>query len=190
MALINSLCSMLRTTPFHRENYSRLILTVIGKFYQRCSDRFSHLVSVESGPTTADDDTNIALAAQWAQKAELGPCLTELFKLLSGNPSMAAKSQLCRQETHLENSLLGEGAVGKSDLVTSVRNVSALASLYHSVVGPTQCLLDQCTEMRCRHGLLRSLTRSKCPKKSKYCQHLRSTLNRLAQSLRPHPTCP
>lgn len=125
---------MLRTTPFHRENYSRLILTVIGKFYQRCSDRFSDLVAVKGDSEAADDGGHIALAAQWAQKPELGPCLTELLKLLSGDPTTAAKAQLCRQETHLENSLLGEGAVGKDDLIVSIRNLSALASLYHSVV--------------------------------------------------------
>ena len=146
MALINSLCSMLRTTPFHRENYSRLILTVIGKFYQRCSDRFSHLVSVEGEAARTNDDSGIALAAQWAQKPELSPCLIELFKLLSGDPSMAAKSQLCRQETHHENSLLGEGAVGKNDLIVSIRNVSALASLYHSVVS-TLCYVFVCTSL-------------------------------------------
>ncbi|KAI0639631.1 Sec8 exocyst complex component-specific domain-containing protein [Trametes polyzona] len=132
MALINSLCVMLRTTPFHRENYSRLILTVIGKFYQRCSDRFYDLVSVK-GDGQSDDDSGIALAAQWAQKPELGPCLSELLKSLSGDASPAIKQQVCRQETHLENSLLGEGAVGKHDLISSIRNVSALANLYHSV---------------------------------------------------------
>ncbi|CDO72995.1 hypothetical protein BN946_scf185007.g49 [Trametes cinnabarina] len=132
MALINSLCAMLRTTPFHRENYSRLILTVIGKFYQRCSDRFYDLVSVKSDGSS-DEDPRIALAAQWAQKAELGPCLSELLKTISSDATWAFKQQLCRQETHLENSLLGEGAVGKHDLIASIRNVSALASLYHSV---------------------------------------------------------
>ncbi|OSD03299.1 hypothetical protein PYCCODRAFT_1444640 [Trametes coccinea BRFM310] len=132
MALINSLCAMLRTTPFHRENYSRLILTVIGKFYQRCSDRFYDLVSVK-GDGSSDEEPRIALAAQWAQKAELGPCLSEMLKTLSGDATASLKQQMCRQETHLENSLLGEGAVGKHDLIASIRNVSALASLYHSV---------------------------------------------------------
>ncbi|KAI0673359.1 Sec8 exocyst complex component-specific domain-containing protein [Trametes maxima] len=134
MALINSLCVMLRTTPFHRENYSRLILTVIGKFYQRCSDRFYDLVAVKGEDGSLDDDSRIALAAQWAQKAELGPCLSELLKALSGDTAAATKQHLCRQETHLENSLLGEGAVSKHDLIASIRNVSALASLYHSVI--------------------------------------------------------
>ena len=40
MTLIHSLCVMLRTTPFHRENYSRLIVGVIVQYYQQCSARF------------------------------------------------------------------------------------------------------------------------------------------------------
>lgn len=40
MALIHSLCVMLQTTPFHRENYSRLIVGVIVQYYQQCSARF------------------------------------------------------------------------------------------------------------------------------------------------------
>lgn len=40
MALIHTLCTMLETTPFHRENYSRLIVGVIVQFYQQCSTRF------------------------------------------------------------------------------------------------------------------------------------------------------
>ena len=40
MKLIYSLCVMLQTTPFHRENYSRLIVGVIVQYYQQCSARF------------------------------------------------------------------------------------------------------------------------------------------------------
>jgi exocyst complex component 4 len=73
MALINSLCAMLRITPFHQENYSRLILSVIIQFYQRCSDRFHDLVSVQN-----ETDTRLTLSAQWAQRSEMSPCLSEL----------------------------------------------------------------------------------------------------------------
>jgi hypothetical protein len=31
---------MLRATPFHRDNYSHLIVSVIHQFYQRCHERF------------------------------------------------------------------------------------------------------------------------------------------------------
>ncbi|KAF9231597.1 Sec8 exocyst complex component-specific domain-containing protein [Melanogaster broomeanus] len=131
MALINSLCSMLRTTPFHRENYSRLIVGVIIQFYQRCSDRFQVLVSrgeVEDTPSPP------IVAAQWAQKSELSPCLSELF--ITENPVI--KQQLCRQETHLEMAWLGQGSLNKSDLTASIRNISALCSLYRSVAWFTQ----------------------------------------------------
>jgi exocyst complex component 4 len=76
MALINSLCAMLRTTPFHRENYARLILTVIIQFYQRCSDRFQTLIT---SPASGDQDLRVALGAQWAQTPEMAVCLSDLY---------------------------------------------------------------------------------------------------------------
>ncbi|KAF8445773.1 Sec8 exocyst complex component-specific domain-containing protein [Boletus edulis BED1] len=130
MALINSLCAMLRTTPFHRENYSRLIVGVIIQFYQRCSHRFQALVSKDGteGPSSP------SLAAQWAQKSELSPCLSELF--LAEN--RVIKQQLCRQESHLEMGYLAECTVDKGDLNPATRNIAALCSLYRSVAWFTQ----------------------------------------------------
>lgn len=124
---------MLRTTPFHRENYSRLILTVIVQFYQRCSDKFQDLVSTKNHE---DDEAapRLSLAAQWTQRSELIPCLTELFSIIQYNDAADKRSQLCRQETHLEGSLLGERTVGKDELVRTTRNLSTLTTLYHSVV--------------------------------------------------------
>ncbi|KAJ7107607.1 exocyst complex component sec8 [Mycena crocata] len=123
MALINSLCAMLLKSPFHRENYSRLILGVVIQFYQRCSDRFQDLeASAEPQP---------ALAAQWAQRSELTPCLAEL--LTTTETDAAKQQQLARQETNLEMDFLGQNAIQHSDLVVSVRNLAALASLYRSV---------------------------------------------------------
>lgn len=40
MTLISSLSSMLRSTPFHRESYSHLIVSVVHQYFQRCRDRF------------------------------------------------------------------------------------------------------------------------------------------------------
>jgi len=65
MALINSICIMLKSTPVHRENYSRLILGVIIQFYQRCSHRFQDLVSLKHSGEP-EDTPRLALAAQWA----------------------------------------------------------------------------------------------------------------------------
>lgn len=67
---------MLQTTPVHHENYSRLILSVVIQFYQRCSDRYKDLVTLSLSSDIGEPQ--IALAAQWAQRSDLSPCLSEL----------------------------------------------------------------------------------------------------------------
>ncbi|EIW86882.1 exocyst complex component sec8 [Coniophora puteana RWD-64-598 SS2] len=129
MAMINSLCAMLRTMPIHRDSYSRLVMGVIIQFYQRCSDRFQDLVSIHS--VTFASAPPLALAAQWAQKAELNTCLTEL--LLGAAVDEVKAWQLCRQETHLEMTFLDGDTVRAEDLVPSTRNFAALCHLYYSV---------------------------------------------------------
>lgn len=68
---------MHKSTPFHRESYSRLILDVIIRFYQRCYDQFVELVAV-TGDGSKDTETHIAISARWAQKGEVTACLAAL----------------------------------------------------------------------------------------------------------------
>ncbi|KAG1749817.1 Sec8 exocyst complex component-specific domain-containing protein [Suillus paluster] len=136
MALINSLCAMLRTTPFHRENYSRLIVGVIIQFYQRCSDKFQDLVSSTTNIISDSSSLPLVLAAQWAQKSELNPCLAELFATPESNTVI--RRQLCRQETNLELNYLGQAQIAKYDLVSSTRNLAGLCGLYRSVAWFTE----------------------------------------------------
>ncbi|TFK36881.1 Sec8 exocyst complex component-specific domain-containing protein [Crucibulum laeve] len=130
MALINSLCVMLHSSPFHRENYTRLILGVIIQFYQRCSDRYQVLTSIHT--EGAGLGPSVALAAQWVQKPELQPCLSELSDSVRSS-DISKLPQLCRQETNIEVELLGRKTIHKNDLIMSLRNLSALGSLYRSV---------------------------------------------------------
>ncbi|CAL1695106.1 unnamed protein product [Somion occarium] len=132
MALINSLCAMLRKMPFHRENYSRLVLTVIVQFYQRCSDRFQDLVSLKD-PEDPEAAPRVALSAQWAQRSELVPILSELQKQINDGSSPAKLQHLSQQETNLEANLLGDRLLGREELIASTRDLGALASLHHSV---------------------------------------------------------
>ncbi|EKM84205.1 hypothetical protein AGABI1DRAFT_52016 [Agaricus bisporus var. burnettii JB137-S8] len=129
MALINSLSVMLRTTPFHRENYARLILGVVIQFYQRCSDQFQALTTVQS--TSPAGEQKVALGAIWAQKSEMTACLAEL--LSTPENDFLKQKQLCRQQTNIELELLGRRSIVREDLIASVRNLSALATLYRSV---------------------------------------------------------
>lgn len=91
---------MLRSTPFHRENYSHLIVGVIHQFYQRCNDRFKgqhSLIRSKSVLTmkTADlanrdqaEMTNtegrsgfLKTAAAWAEAPEVNECMAEIRKI-------------------------------------------------------------------------------------------------------------
>ncbi|KAL5535762.1 SEC8 [Sanghuangporus sanghuang] len=126
MALINSLCAMLRTTPFHRDNYSRLILSVIIQFYQRCSDRFQDVVSRNSLDLT---DTRLLVAARWAQQEELGDCISKVMDEEDGEDL----SNACNTETRIELGLMDKSDITKEDLLGSVHDLSFLSSLYHSI---------------------------------------------------------
>jgi len=127
MALINSLCSMLQTTPFHRERYTRLILSVIIQFYQRCSDCFRDLVAPDERSAVTEDQ--LALSFQWAQRPEVAACLSALYTATETKDV----TRLCRQEAHVELNFLADKSIKKGDLVRSVRNISSLGNLYHSL---------------------------------------------------------
>lgn len=77
---------MQQTTPFHRDNYSRLILGVVIQFYQRCSDRFRELVSTKDGASA--DEAHIAVAARWAQKLEVAACVSALYAIPVSAPGI------------------------------------------------------------------------------------------------------
>ena len=124
---------MLRTTPLHEENYSKLILTVIVQFYHRCNEKTQELVSNKA---SEDDRTTpqLALAAQWIQHNDLASCLSELVAVMQNGDNLDKTIDLCRQETAVELKLLAEQTVAKEELVKSTRNLATLTALYHSIV--------------------------------------------------------
>jgi exocyst complex component 4 len=80
VALINSMCAMMRVTPFHHENYSRLILGIIMQFYQRCSDRFQSLTTrTPTMPGVVADPSQFLTPAAWAQRSDLVKCFVSLL---------------------------------------------------------------------------------------------------------------
>ncbi|CAE7124304.1 unnamed protein product [Rhizoctonia solani] len=127
MALINSLCIMLQATPLHRENYARLILGVIIQFYQRCYERFLDLVS-----RSAFSGEISSIAATWAQRPEVAACLGELYS--TPLHELSQRRTLCKQETRVELTFLANAVVEKEDLLPHVRDLTALGSLYRSLL--------------------------------------------------------
>ncbi|TNY20452.1 hypothetical protein DMC30DRAFT_251425 [Rhodotorula diobovata] len=139
MLLISSLCSMLRATPFHRESYSQLIVSVIHQFYQRCFERFKDLTARDAPDATGSlggdaPSTTLGplkLAATWADMPELHACLSELRNVPS-NDAVKLREVL-EKETKLELSRKRKKSVREEDLLSPGKKVAALATLYSSL---------------------------------------------------------
>ncbi|GAA5911557.1 hypothetical protein JCM5296_007207 [Sporobolomyces johnsonii] len=140
MLLISSLCSMLRATPFHRENYSQLIVSVIHQFYQRCLERFKDLAARETHDTAsttngsngpAGQTAQLKTAAAWAETPELHACLAEL-RSASGTDPVKLRETLAK-ETKLELDKKRNGVVASEDLISPSKRLWALGTLYSSL---------------------------------------------------------
>ncbi|OWZ70298.1 hypothetical protein AYX14_04331 [Cryptococcus neoformans] len=139
MALIHSLCIMLQTTPFHRENYSRLIVGVIVQYYQQCSARFKDLVS---HPATFETDSErpMVLPAVWAQREDITKCLSEMRSVPSTD--RAGMVSVSHKEIKLEMELLRDRPVSEPNLIHSSRKLEALGNLSQSLRWFIDALLD------------------------------------------------
>lgn len=153
IVLIDSLYSMLRTTPFHRKSYSHLIIQTIVQYYQHCHEKFRDLVTSDMTTTSASTmghDRAMAslpsfvISATWAQAPMISTCLVEainhkceysrrkhLFDLENKlEVDMAAKSSPAAAATSNKS----KGTVALSDLTTSRKKLSALCTLQNSMV--------------------------------------------------------
>jgi len=132
MAVINSLCAMLKSTTFHRESYSRLILSVVIHFYQRFNTRFQDLVARNSIGVVPDvlPDAMLHISARWAQKPEVSACLSELYT--TPDTDTTRKQTVCQQETRIELSFLNNEEVTREHLIP-LRNLAELCRLHYSL---------------------------------------------------------
>ncbi|EJU00084.1 hypothetical protein DACRYDRAFT_117671 [Dacryopinax primogenitus] len=132
MAVINSLCAMLQSTNFHRENYSRLILSVVIHFYQRFNMRFQALVARNSIGLVPDvvPDAMLHISARWAQKPEVSACLSELYA--TPDTDTIKKQTVCQQETRIELSFLNNEEITRDHLIP-LRNLAELCRLHYSL---------------------------------------------------------
>ncbi|GAA5904682.1 exocyst subunit SEC8 [Sporobolomyces salmoneus] len=139
MLLISSLTSMLRATPFHRDNYSQLIVSVIHQFYQRCLERFKDLVSREThnsqspdgGASYSTQQPSLKTAAEWAGWNELYSLLSELQE--TPESESAKVRELLAKETKIELDRKRNGVIETEDLITPSKKLWALATLYSSL---------------------------------------------------------
>ncbi|KAK4052526.1 exocyst subunit [Microbotryomycetes sp. JL221] len=139
MLLISTLCSMLRATPFHRDSYSRLIVSVIHQFLERCTQRFKELVSQEQNDSDAVQQQQQArprppafkLSAAWAESADLNSCLQELREVPSQDKERL--QELLKNEADIGKEKLRNETVHVDDLISPNKKFTAMGTLYSSL---------------------------------------------------------
>lgn len=151
IVLIDSLYAMLRTTPFHRESYSLLIIQTVVQYYQRCYDRYRDLILLDTGASDQEaavgaSSNAIRLSALWAQRSEISNCLVEM---LDDSVTPKRRKQLMDLENTLElnlrktlrktnasneESTSKSGTVSLRDLTTSRKKLMALGNLHHTLL--------------------------------------------------------
>ena len=132
VGLTKSLSTMLRATPFHREDYARLIVSVINQFFGRCQERFRDLTSRDGGELADGGQPLAKMASLWAQRPTLVAVLAQLRASLDGNGTSVDAP--LREELRLEMDMLGERRIETGDLIGTNKRLVGLATLYSSIV--------------------------------------------------------
>ncbi|KAH9809428.1 hypothetical protein DFH28DRAFT_905383, partial [Melampsora americana] len=135
MRLIESLCDMLNSMPFHREKHGRLIVSIVVQYYQKCHERFKELVSREATETTAnigesDPHANLKLAADWAQRPELSRTLQGIHDSLTVETEL---KKMKKNQFQVEAKFLQDHEVSLVDLIRSPKKITALCNLHSSL---------------------------------------------------------
>ncbi|MBW0461217.1 hypothetical protein O181_000932 [Austropuccinia psidii MF-1] len=140
LALVERICEMLHSTPFHQEKHGALLVSLVVQYYQKCYGRFKEIVVRESSETTLTVDenaphANLKLAADWAQKPELFQCLQGLLShsTLDDHTLKKLSKKCCK----IEQQALKSRVLSSADLIQSSKKLTALAHLHSTM----KCLI-------------------------------------------------
>ncbi|CAG8500956.1 8518_t:CDS:10 [Ambispora leptoticha] len=137
MKLVESLCAMLRTMTFHKEEYSRMIISVLTQYYVKCFEQYQAIVSKGS---LSDEGTNERTgnaqktSAMWVQQDQLSEIFTQ-YPYLDENDIENRKKRklLCEKETQAEMKLKKNRVIRSGELIFDGKKLKALGYLYHSL---------------------------------------------------------
>ncbi|CAG8438987.1 8342_t:CDS:10 [Ambispora gerdemannii] len=137
MKLVESLCAMLRTMTFHKEEYSRMIISVLTQYYVKCFEQYQAVVSKGSlSDEGAHERTGNAqkTSAMWVQQDQLSEIFTQ-YPYLDENDTENRKKRklLCEKETQAELKLKKNRVIRSGELIFDGRKLKGLGHLYHSL---------------------------------------------------------
>ncbi|GBB95205.1 hypothetical protein RclHR1_00250003 [Rhizophagus clarus] len=135
MMIIESLCAMLHTMTSHKEEYSKMVISLLTRYYVRCFEQYQAIVSKNKGEADVKDDANNqGISAIWVQQDQLSEVLGQYPYLADDNArNRSRRKTLCVKETTVEMNFKKNREISTGQLITEYKKLTALATLYHSL---------------------------------------------------------
>ncbi|KAG9307493.1 hypothetical protein G9A89_017323 [Geosiphon pyriformis] len=136
MKLVESLCAMLRTMTFHKEEYSRMIISVLTQYYVKCFEQYQAVVSKGSSNEEENERTGNAqkTSAMWVQQDQISEIFTQYPYLGDdGLKSRRKRISLSEKETKAEMKIKKNRVIRAGELIFDGRKLKSLGYLYHSL---------------------------------------------------------
>ncbi|CAG8497625.1 8122_t:CDS:10, partial [Funneliformis caledonium] len=135
MMIVESLCAMLHNMASHKEEYSKMIISLLTQYYVKCFEQYQATVSKNKGEANVKDDANNqGISATWVQQDQLSEVLGQYPYVAEDNAKNRRKRrQLCDKETRIEMNFKKNREISLGQLITDNKKLTALANLYHSL---------------------------------------------------------
>ncbi|CAI2168626.1 9696_t:CDS:10 [Funneliformis geosporum] len=135
MMIVESLCSMLYNMASHKEEYSKMIISLLTQYYVKCFEQYQATVSKNKGEGTVKDDANNqGISATWVQQDQLSEVLGQYPYVAEDNlKNRRKRKQLCDKETRIEMNFKRNREISLGQLITDNKKLTALANFYHSL---------------------------------------------------------
>ncbi|CAG8528495.1 3438_t:CDS:10 [Paraglomus brasilianum] len=135
MMLIESLCSMLRTMSFHKDEYGRMIVRILTKYYVNCFEQYQAIVSKNSLKDDSSDSRNQQkISATWVQQDQLADVFAQ-YPYLADDAvkNKRRRAELCKKEIKTLMRFKKNRIIRTGELIVDGNKIKSVAILYHSL---------------------------------------------------------
>ncbi|CAG8757762.1 25105_t:CDS:10 [Gigaspora margarita] len=135
MIIVERLCVMLQTMASHKEEFSKMIISLLTRYYVKCFEQYQAIVAKNSGEADSGGTGNHqGISATWVQQDQLSEILGQYPYLDDDTVKNRRKRKmLCDKETKVEMHLKKKRYIRTGELIMENKKMASLGALYHSL---------------------------------------------------------
>ncbi|CAG8559752.1 1079_t:CDS:10 [Racocetra persica] len=126
MIMVERLCVMLQTMASHKEEFSKMIISLLTRYYVKCFEQYQAIVAKNSGEADSEGTGNHqGISATWVQQDQLAEILGQ-YPYLDDDTvkSRRKRKMLCDKKKRY---------IRSGELIMENKKMTALGTLYHSL---------------------------------------------------------